>query len=167
MEVGHKHLASFLQPVALNRCTGNVMKEDQRESVVGTVRGGDIEPYTALRWVGTLFKSAAVFLAVALIGEFVAGLRVEGATVLPVLLGELARTAVLAVVLWGGGDLVRLMIQLGNDVRAERILLSRLVHRTPPRLDAGRDEDRTGALDPESLSVNPEAVSVREGRRTA
>ena len=27
--------------------------------------------------------------------------------------------------------LVRLLIQAGNDVRAQRILLSRLVHRTP------------------------------------
>ena len=104
---------------------------------VGMVRETDIEPYTALRWVGTLFKAAAIFLAVALVGEFIAGLRVNGAGYLPVLLGDMARTVVLAVLMWGGGDLVRLMVQLGNDVRAERILLSRLVHRTPPRSEAG------------------------------
>jgi len=115
------------------------------------VRQTDIEPYTALRWVGTLFKSAAVFLAVAIVGEFIAGLRFSGTGALPDLLGELARTVVLAVVLWGAGDLVRLLIQLGNDVRAERILLSRLVHRTPP-LDGERDDqDADGALDPQSL----------------
>ena len=44
----------------------------------GAVRQGDVEPYTALRWLGTLFKSAAVFLFVAIIGEFVAGMRYEG-----------------------------------------------------------------------------------------
>jgi hypothetical protein len=103
-----------------------------REKYVGSVRRSDIEPYTALRWVGTLFKAAAVFLAVAVLGEFIAGLRFLGTGALPELLGQLARTTVMAVVLWGGGDLVRLLIQLGNDVRAERVLLARLVHRTPP-----------------------------------
>lgn len=98
---------------------------------VGSVRQGDIEPYTALRWLGTLFKSAAVFLLVAILGEFVAGVRFEGMRALPVLLGELARTAVLAVVLWGTGDLVRLLITVGNDIRASRILMARLVFRIP------------------------------------
>ena len=109
------------------------MSEDQRarDAQVGKVRTTDIEPYTALRWVGTLFKAAAIFLFVAVIGQFVADLRIQGAVQLPAILGELARTMVLAVVLWGAGDLVRLLIQLGNDVRAERILLARLVHRTP------------------------------------
>jgi hypothetical protein len=102
-----------------------------REHSVGLVRQSDIEPYTALRWVGTMFKAAAIFLAVAVVGEFIAELRFQGSGALPELLGRLARTTVLAVVLWGGGDLVRLLVQLGNDVRAERILLSRLVHRTP------------------------------------
>ncbi len=106
--------------------------ERTRDEHVGKVRASDIEPYTALRWVGTLFKAAAIFLFVAIIGQFIADLRYHGAVQLPAILGELARTIVLAVVLWGGGDLVRLMVQLGNDVRAERILLARLVHRTPP-----------------------------------
>lgn len=131
------------------------MAEDKkpRDKFVGSVRQSDIEPYTALRWLGTLFKAAAVFLAVAIVGEFIAGLRFSGAGALPTLLGELARTIVMAVVLWGGGDLVRLLIQLGNDVRAERILLSRLVHRTPvPPAGEHRDESEPdGALDPESL----------------
>jgi hypothetical protein len=111
-----------------------------RQKAVDSVRQSDIEPYTALRWLGTLFKAAAVFLAVAVLGEFIASLRVYGAAALPELLGRLARTTVLAVVLWGGGDLVRLLIQLGNDVRAERILLSRLVHRTPARPNGSHPE---------------------------
>ena len=106
-----------------------------------SVRRSDIEPYTALRWLGTLFKSAAVFLAIAIAGEFMAGLRFEGAKALPVLTGELARTMVFAVVLWGAGDLVRLLITLGNDIRAERILMARLVYRTPPRPEEGNQED--------------------------
>jgi hypothetical protein len=102
-----------------------------RGHAVESVRQKDLEPYTALRWVGTLFKAAAIFLSVAVVGQFVAGLRGNGFSILPALLGELARTIVLALVLWGGGDLVRLLIQLGHDIRAERILLARLVHRTP------------------------------------
>lgn len=106
-----------------------------------SVRRTDIEPYTALRWLGTLFKAAALFLVVAIVGEFMAGLRFEGTRALPILLGELARTAVLAVVMWGAGDLVRLLITVGNDVRAERILLARLVYRTPPRRGESGDSD--------------------------
>jgi hypothetical protein len=106
--------------------------------VVGSVRRTDIEPYTALKWVGTLFKSAAVFLGIAVVGEFIAGIRFEGMRALPVLMGELARTVVMAVVLWGAGDLTRLLITVGNDIRAERILLARLISRTSP----GRDEKK-------------------------
>lgn len=137
-----------------------------RERTVESVRQSDIEPYTALRWVGTLFKAAAIFLAVAILGEFVAGLRLYGVSTLPELLGELAKTIVLAVVLWGGGDLVRLLIQLGHDIRAERILLARLVHRTPPRPeDQGRGSE-AGAMDPshllESGDVREDAAAARE-----
>lgn len=123
-----------------------------RERFVGSIRQTDIEPYTALRWLSTLFKAAAIFLAVAVIGEFIAGLNYSGMAALSAGLGEVARTTVLAVVLWGAGDLVRLLIQLGHDVRAERILLSRLVHRTPSRVLEERDAaEPAGALEPTSL----------------
>jgi len=32
-----------------------------RDKYVGSVRQSDVEPYTALKWLGTLFKAAAVF----------------------------------------------------------------------------------------------------------
>ena len=145
------------------------MVEDKRASQrsVGKVRETDVEPYTALRWLGTLFKAAAVFLAVALIGEFIAGLRLQGASALPLLLGELARTIVLAVLLWGGGDLVRLLIQLGNDVRAERILLSRLVHRTPPRLDGSVEPNGEVTASIDAPDVTEVRVQPEAGRRSA
>lgn len=128
-----------------------------RDKFVGSVRQSDIEPYTALKWLGTLFKAAAIFLAVAILGEFIAGLRFQGSGALPELLGNLARTTVMAVVLWGGGDLVKLMIQLGNDVRAERILLSRLVHRTPARPGDAQDRQGAGALEAASLLDDEES----------
>ncbi|MEO5510299.1 MAG: hypothetical protein ABIV28_07805 [Longimicrobiales bacterium] len=137
-------------------------------NVGSTVRQSDIEPYTALRWVGTLFKVAAGFLVVALIGQFVAELRLEGRGALPQLLGELARTMVFAVVLWGGGDLVRLLVQLGNDIRAQRILLSRLVYRTGPRSSDGDDELRHGSssLDPTGLLETGDAGEDAAARRS-
>lgn len=145
-------------------------EKNQRQDVKPTasVRRSDIEPYTALRWVGTLFKAAAVFLGVAIIGEFMAGLRFEGTRAVPILMGELARTAVLAVVMWGAGDLVRLLITVGNDVRAERILLARLVYRTPLRqsdlaeLDEG--EELTEGLT-EGLTEEPSAEKAEERAR--
>jgi hypothetical protein len=140
-----------------------------RERAVESVRQTDVEPYTALRWVGTLFKAAAIFLAVAVLGEFVAGLRGYGMAALSTLLGELAKTIVLALVLWGGGDLVRLLIQLGHDIRAERILLARLVHRTPllPRADGLESEGLTDQL-LQSGDLAEDAAAGRElHRRTA
>lgn len=134
------------------------MAGNKRGKEAGSVRDTDVEPYTALRWVGTLFKAAAVFLLVALLGEFVAGLRVEGPRVLSVLLGNAARMVVFAVVLWGVGDLVRLLVHLGNDVRAERILLSRLVDRTPAPAAERQTDEQTG----ESASID-----IRKGRHTA
>ncbi|HUP90187.1 MAG TPA: hypothetical protein VM100_12580 [Longimicrobiales bacterium] len=121
-----------------------------QKAFVGSVRQGDIEPYTALRWLGTLFKSAAVFLMIAILGEFVAGVRFEGMRAMPVLLGEMARTMVLAVVLWGTGDIVRLAITVGNDIRASRILMARLVFRTPEQKkeDAAIGEVPREVLDP-------------------
>jgi hypothetical protein len=132
-----------------------------------TVRQSDIEPYTALRWVSTLFKAASIFLMVALVGEFVAGMRMEGRGVLPQLHGELARTAVFAVVLWGGGDLVRLFVQLGNDIRAQRILLSRLVYRTPARpFTSGQPDSGSSALDSDGLLDTGDADEDAAARRS-
>ena len=137
--------------------TKEQQEEDERRMprpvIAGTpVRRTDIEPYTALRWVGSLFKGAAVFLGVAVIAEFIAGLRMEGAQALSILLGELARTAVLAVVLWGGGDLVRLLIHLGHDVRAQRIMLARVAFRL--RKDAVAPTPTTDDILPDAASAD-------------
>ena len=104
----------------------------------------------------------------ALAGEFVAGMRMEGSAILPQLLGDLARTAVFAVVLWGGGDLVRLLVQLGNDIRAQRILLSRLVYRTPTREPGMHTGPRSnaGALESDTLLQSGDAEEDAAARRS-
>jgi hypothetical protein len=127
-----------------------------QKAFIGAVRQSDIEPYTALRWLGTLFKSAAVFLLIAIIGEFIAGLRFDGMAALPTLLGELARTVVFAVVMWGVGDLVRLLITVGNDIRAERILLARLVFRTPEQRAADQADESDAVTDTPREVLDPQ-----------
>lgn len=130
-------------------------KERTRGRRPGAVRSTDLEPYTGLSWVATLFKAAAVFIFVALAAEFVAGLRMAGTSALPALLGETARTAVLAVVLWGGGDLVRLLVDMGHDLRAQRILMVRLLSRTPRRKRPDGTVDTDPDEEAEELNVNP------------
>ena len=49
----------------------------------------------------------------------------QGSAALPTLLGEASRLIVLAGLLWGVGDLAILLIDVGHDVRAARILLAR------------------------------------------
>ncbi len=117
----------------------------------GSIRRGDLEPYTALRWVGTLFKAAAVFLAVAVLAELIAGVAAVGFGVLPQLLGQVVRAVVLALVLWGGGDLARLLVHVGHDIRTERILLARIAHRLPAAevVRGGGDVDGEASGSPE------------------
>lgn len=131
-----------------------------RRRRIGVVRKSDIEPYTALRWVASLFKAAAVFLVVAVIAEFIAGLRLDGMAAIPILLGEVARTAVLAVVLWGGGDLVRLMIDIGHDIRTDRILTSRMLSQL-----GGRPAERAGRG--AAASRRPRAERIERVERQA
>lgn len=133
----------------------------------GAVRSTDLEPYTGLRWVSTLFKAAAVFVFVALAAEFVAGLRLAGTTALPALLGETAQTVVLAVVLWGGGDLVRLLVDMGHDLRAERILMVRLLSRTPKRTMPDGEPDRSVDEEAEELNIHREEAASGSGPQSA
>jgi hypothetical protein len=49
----------------------------------------------------------------------------QGTASIPTLLGEISRLIVLAGLLWGSGDLALLLIDIGHDVRATRILLGR------------------------------------------
>ena len=58
----------------------------------------------------------------------VTGVYTQGAASLPTLLGEASRLIVLAGVLWGTGDLAHLIIDVGHDVRAARILMARAAH---------------------------------------
>ena len=89
------------------------------------VRSADLEPYIGLGYLSKLFKLMAVVLLLLLVSEVVTGLVAQGMASIPTLLGEISRLIVLAGLLWGSGDLALLLIDIGHDVRATRILLGR------------------------------------------
>lgn len=89
------------------------------------VRAADLEPYIGLNYLSRLFKLMAIILIILLVSEIITGLVASGAEALPTLLGEVSRLIVLAGLLWGCGDLAILLIDMGHDLRATRILLGR------------------------------------------
>ena len=89
------------------------------------VRTADLEPYTGLRYLSKLFRVIALLLVLLMLAEIVTGLVTQGTESLPTLVAEASRLIVLAALLWGVGDLSILLIDLGHDVRAARILLGR------------------------------------------
>jgi hypothetical protein len=69
-----------------------------------------------------------VILVLLLVAEVATGIYTQGSASIPTLLGEASRLVVLAGVLWGTGDLAHLLIDVGHDVRAARILVARVAH---------------------------------------
>ena len=95
------------------------------------VRLADLEPYMRLGYLAKLFKLMGIILLLLLVSEIITGLVTQGTTSIPTLLGEMSRLVVLAGLLWGSGDLALLLIDMGHDVRATRILLGRqALHQT-------------------------------------
>ena len=105
------------------------------------VRAADLEPYIGLKYLSRLFKLMAVVLILLLVSEIITGLVASGLDALPTLLGEVSRLVVFAGLLWGSGDLAILLIDMGHDLRATRILIGRqLAHSMnehPERIDPG------------------------------
>jgi hypothetical protein len=91
------------------------------------VRASDIEPYIGLRYLSKLFRFMAIILVLLLLAETITGFVKQGRGAIPTLLGEMSRLIVLAGLLWGTGDLAILLIDIGHDVRAARILLGRQI----------------------------------------
>jgi hypothetical protein len=89
------------------------------------VRADDLEPYIGLKYLSRLFKLIAIVLILLLIAEVITGLVSVGIADVNVLLGEASRLVVLAGLSWGAGDLAILLIDMGHDLRATRILMGR------------------------------------------
>lgn len=89
------------------------------------VRAADLEPYVGLRYLSKLFRVMAIIIGLLLIAEVVTGFVTQGSAAIPTLLGEASKLLVLAGLMWGIGDLAILLIDIGHDVRATRILTGR------------------------------------------
>ena len=104
---------------------GKALKPEDGVVEIPGIRQSDLEPYVGLRYLSKLFKLMGVILGLLLIAEVITGVMAQGSAALPTLLGEASRLIVLAGLLWGVGDLAILLIDVGHDVRAARILLAR------------------------------------------
>jgi len=107
------------------RGNGKATEHHEEGPIIRGIRATDIEPYTGLRYLSKLFRFMAIILLLLLVAEIATGLYAQGAASIPTLLGEASRLIVLAGVLWGTGDLAHLLIDVGHDVRAGRVLLAR------------------------------------------
>ena len=105
------------------------------------VRSADVEPYTGLRYLSKLFRLIAIVLLLLMVAEVATGLVRQGSDAIPTLVAEASRLIVLAALLWGIGDLAILLIDVGHDVRAARILLARAVAHGPGTPDRGPARD--------------------------
>ena len=109
-------------------------KTPDKTQEIKEIRQSDLEPYTGLRYLSKLFRFMAIIMVLLLAAEVATGIYTQGSASLPTLLGEASRLIVLAGVLWGTGDLAHLLIDVGHDVRAARILVARVAHaaKVPP-----------------------------------
>ena len=107
-------------------CGAPPIRPDEHRKAEGEVRLDDLEPYVTLRYIARLFKVLAVLMVVMMIGEVVTGLVTDAGASLPTLIAEVTQMLVLAGVMWAGGDVTVLLIDMGHDVRVSRILLGRI-----------------------------------------
>ena len=150
----------------LNREPHEAKLEHDKDREIREVRATDIEPYTGLRYLSKLFRFMAIILLLLLVAEIVTGIYTQGAGSVPTLLGEASRLIVLAGVLWGTGDLAHLMIDVGHDVRAARILMARVAHAArvsgaggPPRGEVERTALDSARIEHGSERVVSERVA--------
>jgi hypothetical protein len=141
--------AAPLGPADVAASEATAHRRDGPDAIM-QVRAADLEPYVGLRYVAKLFRLMALILVLLLIAEVVTGLTTQGSAAIPTLLAEGSRLLVLAGLLWASGDLAILLIDVGHDVRATRILIGRQSahhlaehHPPPPR----RREERGGHAD--------------------
>lgn len=122
MIVEHRRGSDLVGEVPARKVEG---AEEPAVPEIPGVRSTDLEPYVGLRYLSKLFRLIAIILLLLLVAEIITGLATQGSAAIPTLLGEASRLIVLAGALWGVGDLAILMIDVGHDVRAARVYLSR------------------------------------------
>ena len=90
------------------------------------VREEDMEPHAGLRYIAWLFKVLSILLVLVLIAELVIGMRSGEPMAMTTLMVEATRLVVFAGFLWAAGDMALMFIESNHDLRATRILVTRL-----------------------------------------
>jgi hypothetical protein len=107
-------------------CGAPPIRPGDKRATDEVVRTNDLEPYVTLRYIARLFKILAILMILMMIGEVVSGLMADAGAALPTLIAEVTQMLVLAGVMWAGGDITILFIDMGHDIRVSRILLGRI-----------------------------------------
>ena len=117
---------------------------DNDSAIDAQVREEDLEPHAGLRYIAWLFKVLAILMVLVLIAEIAIGLRTGGAVAMTTLMVEATRLVVFAAFLWAAGDMALMFVESNHDLRALRILMSRMAQRgqepAPPPAARMRDE---------------------------
>src|SRR5919202_424824 len=100
-------------------------KRDVSLAAAMQVRAADLEPYVGLRYLAKLFRLIAILLLISLVAAVAQNIYLGGPRSLLAMIPELSQLLVLTGLLWGAGDLALLLIDVGHDVRATRILIGR------------------------------------------
>ena len=99
---------------------------DADTGIDAQVREEDMEPHAGLRYIAWLFKVLAILLVLVLIAELVIGMRSGTPMAMTTLMVEATRLVVFAGFLWAAGDMALMFIESNHDLRATRILVTRL-----------------------------------------
>lgn len=93
------------------------------------VREDDVEPVLGLHWVSWLFRALSVLVFVLMMLQLALGLTSTVDLSVGVLFAEAVRMLILAALLWAAGALADLFVRSHHDLRATRVLLTRIAYR--------------------------------------
>ena len=92
------------------------------------VREEDIETVKGIRAVAYLFRGMAVLLLLLAVVQVLSGVTSAVPLSPGVLFAEVVRLVIFAGLLWGAGDLAVLWVKSHHDIRATRILVTRIAY---------------------------------------
>ena len=100
---------------------------EHRPSLGGVpVREHDIEETRSIRFIALLFRGMAILLLALMAAQVVFGLTSTVPLSPGVLFADTVRLIIFAGLLWGAGELAVLWVKSHYDIRAQRILTSRI-----------------------------------------
>ena len=133
------------RPSGSSRISDNRDASHHRPSIGGViVREEDIEAAKGLRTIAILFRGMSILLLVLMVLQVVFGITSTVPISVGVVFAEAVRLIIFAGLLWGAGDLAKLVVKSHYDLRATRILAARLTYMVR------QIGEKSGHLPPES-----------------